>query len=176
MKFVFLIAFFCLSISFANDHVRFGSDFSVEIDNNGIGQKSIIRVITEPDKMHGQELAISVQNSARETAVRTVVPPSADGVYTLPIVFDREGEWGMWMRYGLGLENYERVRRFNIMDEVETVEVGSSTFRNYFLKPEVPDYVQPMGYAIFGTLLLCVLLILARLFYWINRQHNKLIS
>jgi len=31
-----------------------------------------------------------------------------------------------------------------------------------------------MGYAIFGTLLLCTLLMLARLFYWLTNKHRKL--
>jgi len=171
---ILAIALFCFTTSFANQHFRIGSDFSVEIDNKGIGQESIIRILTDPEKMQGQELSISVQSPKQETFVRTVLPPSEDGVYKLPIAFDQTGEWGMWMRYGLGLENYERIRRFNIRDEVGVIGVGSSTFRNYFLKPDVPNYVQPMGYAIFGTLLLCTLLMLARLFYWLNRKHNKL--
>ncbi len=165
-----------LTIGFANQHVRFGSDFRVEVDNRGIGQESMIRVITDPEKMKGQELSVSVQSPERETVVRTVVPFSEDGIYELPIVFDQTGEWGMWMRYGLGLENYERIRRFEIGDEAEVVQAGSSTFRNYFLRPDVPDYVQPMGYAIFGTLLLCTLLMLARLFYWLNNKHRNLTS
>lgn len=168
---VVTILFFISNFSLASEHVRLGSDFTIEIDNQGILQPSTISIFTDVAEMQGQEMTVSVRSARGRTALRTVVVPTEDGVYSFPIDFDSVGEWGVWMRYGLGLETYERVRRFQINDVVGVVEVGSSSFRGT-LRPDVPDYVQPMGYAIFLTLLLCTLLMLGKLFYWINRQHT----
>lgn len=164
----FIIIVFICSGTFANSHWRTGADFRLEIDNKGIGQESVVTIYTDIEK----DLTASLRSARGDTALRTVLRPSQDGVYSFPIVFDHAGEWGVWLRYGLGLETYERIRRFDIRDEVRVMDVGSSTFRGYSFRPDVPDYVQPMGYAIFGTLLLCTLLMLARLFFWISRRHN----
>lgn len=166
-----LIILICSSV-FANGHRRIGSDFTLEVNNNGIGQESIVTIFTDVEKTQGKDLTISIRSAVGETALRTVVAASKNGSYSFPIVFDSTGEWGVWSRYGFGLDSYERVRRFQINDAVEVVEVGSSSYRGY-LRPDVPNYVQPMGYAIFGTLLLCTLLMLARLFYWLNNKHRK---
>lgn len=170
LKVSFIIMLLLCSSAFANSHWRIGADFTVEVDNKGIGQESVITILTDIEK----DLTVSVRSGKGETALRTVLRPSQDGVYNFPIVFDHTGEWGIWMRYGMGLETYERIKRFDIQDRVEGIGLSSSTFRGYSFRPDVPNYVQPMGYAIFGTLLLCTLLMLARLFYWLNNKHRKL--
>ena len=169
-KLILISTIFLLNFVVANSHTRLGANVSLEINNQGLGQPSTITILTDPAETRGQEFGISVRNANWETVLRTVVTSSENGEYSFPIVFDSTGEWGIWMRYGLGLENFERTQRFVIGDEVDVLG-GSSSFRGS-LAPDVPNYVQPMGYAIFGTLLLCTLLMLTRLFYWLNKQHR----
>lgn len=153
---------------------RFGTNFSsnqrlarVTVAHLGT-QPSRILVQLEPSQAAGKgELVVSLTQGS--THYRQVLLPLGPGRYALSYTFPNEGRWNIYLRYGPGQAGY-------VGSEHVEIRSGSGLAQELDIKlysgynGNVPAYVQPLGFVVFGLLATTALLSVVWLLRWIGRQ------
>ncbi|MEZ4606111.1 MAG: hypothetical protein R2880_16795 [Deinococcales bacterium] len=159
--FVFLIMLLSMTIA-QNLPIRQGSAVTLNIlpEAQGIG------IEVDEKLTQGRELTTWLRNLDTQKSFRTVLAPQDDGNYQLnyPLA---EARYGFWMRYGTGIDTYSEYLRFSVTNPLSSTRFGG-IFQSE-LRPHVPASAQPLGYAVFGFIMLLSLAITALLFGKISR-------
>jgi len=151
-----------------NFQVKTGATAEIRIEHGGLGTPATITVTTDPP-LQG-ELTVNAHHRDGE-AERVMIRPSREaGIHVFETSFDERGEWGLWLRYGSGIDLYGDYLVFNVSDRAVD-RVHASTFEGV-LAADVPAYVQPLGYAVFGLLLVLSLGTITWTLRWFARQKG----
>ncbi len=123
---------------------------TVSITSSGAEQPSLVEVRLEPGSANRGELYLSLSQAGRYK--RRVLQPSAPGVYRLRYTFPAPGDWNVYLRYGPGQAGLVTWLTVNVSPPSGRGEALSKTvsarFEDGFAR-DVPEYVQPLGYAAF---------------------------
>jgi hypothetical protein len=108
-----------------------------------------VEVRLEPRDATRGELYLSLTSlEQRGLHHRRVLRPLEPGVYGLEYTFPRGGVWGFYVRFGPGQAGFVGFGRLPITGEAQQLRLELT---DGFAR-EVPPYVQPLGYALFGLL------------------------
>jgi hypothetical protein len=102
---------------------------------------------------------------------RRIVPPYKPGLYRLEYTFEDYGFWEVSLRSGIGLDRYYGEINLDISDGTQTF-----TRRSIFhgdLETTTPQYIQSIGFAVFGVLLLITLVLVGSLLRWLKVHHHS---
>lgn len=118
------------------------------------------------DAWHGDLFVSLYRGGFRE---RKGVRPDESGDYQLPVRVPEAGEWGIYLRYGVAQTGFAGYGQLRVPEAggTATTTVGlSSGFSG-----DVPGYVQPLGFALFGLIAVLALLGLRVLLEQIRRSQ-----
>jgi hypothetical protein len=128
---------------------------TVSVTRGGTGQPSLVEVRLEPQSANGSgELFLSLSQNGQYK--RRVLQPSTPGVYRLRYAFPTAGNWNVYLRYGAGQAGLVAWTEVSVPPPAGR-EVATARFEDGYAR-DVPGYVQPLGYAAFGLLMVLALL------------------
>lgn len=137
---------------------------TVSVTRDGAGQPSLVEVRFELKRANDSgELFLALSQNGQYK--RQVLQPSAPGVYRLRYSFPAEGDWNVYLRYGAGQAGLVAWTEVSVPPSPGRVETVSVRFEDGYAR-EVPGYVQPLGYAIYGLLTILAFL---GVIYLLNR-------
>lgn len=168
---VLLVALILTGFAWAQE--RDGGKADIAILQRGVGRPSVVEVRTDPEVTGRGELFYYLIENGGGVTLRGAVPPSAPGLYRFEVSVPKAGQWGLSLRHGVGLELFYAFRWFTL-DPAATGAVRAAETFEAELGPEAPRFVQPLGLAIFGVVLLCSLSLVFVVLRWLDRQGGKL--
>lgn len=154
---------------------RDGGSAQIIVRQRGEGNTSVVEVRTDPASTERGELFYFLIENGGGVTRRGAIPPSEPGHYQFQIAVPEAGKWGLSLRHGVGLELFYTFRWLTLDPAATTTLRVSGTFEPE-LGPEAPRFVQPLGMAIFGAVLVCSLLLVFGVLRWLQRQGAKLQS
>ncbi len=171
-KLLILVLIFAGGISFAQWQGKQGSSVTLNVDYQGLNQPSTLSIKTNPEVKGELLIDLHFRGPHQARLGKTVVRPLKNGELSLPYTFNQTGAWGIWMRYGTGIDTYQEYISFDIADTP-----SSRTYGGLFegdLATKVPSFVQPMGFAIFGTLLAISIFTVVFSIRWVGQKKQGL--
>ncbi|MCA9835442.1 MAG: hypothetical protein KC422_00940 [Trueperaceae bacterium] len=166
---ILLLLLLCGSLAMAQWQGKQGSSVTLTIDYQGLNQPSTLTVITSPEVKGELLIDLHFRGPDEARLGKTLVRPLRNGELSFPYTFDQTGEWGVWMRYGTGIDTYQEYIRFTLAEGPRVRNYGGLFEGD--LASSVPGFVQPLGFAIFGFLLLISLVTLIFTIRWV--AHKK---
>lgn len=166
---IFLV--FLTGLGLAQWQGKQGSSLQLSLDYQGLEQPSSLSIQTSPPVKGELVIDLHFRGPSESRLGQTLVRPFKNGEIIMPFRFDQTGEWGIWMRYGTGIDTYQEYIRFNL-DETPVRRSYGGLFEGD-LGSDVPDYVQPLGFAIFGFLLLISIVTLVFSIRWIASKKRS---
>ena len=161
----FVTILFIVTINFAsntnarhNSQGRVGSDAEILVSKRSAGQPTFIEVRTDPNITKNSEMMVYCfppEGRGNAPILRHLVPASKLGLYHLEIDFPRQGKWDVSFRYGIGLDLYYTSLDINIGSLSNADMHYQQTFRGD-LEQGTPKFIQPLGFSIFGLVLVIV--------------------
>lgn len=176
MSWRLVLSLSCLMLMAAHAHdgvhpLRAGPDApmaTVTMTHQGSGLPSLIDVQLEPAHAAGRgELFLSFTKG--KTHKRQVLQLIGEGRYRLEYIFPEAGSWHVYLRYGAGQAGYLTYRVMNITPRAGAVDTLTVRFTDSFAG-DVPPYVQPLDFAVFGLLAVLALASIVTLLRWIHWQ------
>ncbi len=152
---------------------REGGNVEITVRQRGEGNPSIVEIHTDPAITGRGELFYYLIENGGGVTLRGAVPPREPGYYQFEITVPKAWQWGLSLRHGVGLELFYAFR-WLVLDPVATTTLRATETFEAELGPEAPRFVQPLGMAIFGTVLLVSLLLVFAVLRWLQRQRLKL--
>lgn len=144
---------------------------TVAVSREGNRQPSLVEVRLDPATANGSgELFLSLSQNGQYK--RQVLQPSAPGVYRLRYAFPAGGDWNVYLRYGAGQAGLVAWTEVLVSPSPGRGETASARFEDGYAR-EVPAYVQPLGYAAFGLLMILALLGVIHLLNRIRRAPTS---
>jgi hypothetical protein len=95
-------------------------------------------------------------------------------VYELEYPFEA-GHWGINLRYGTGLDIYYAHVSNYLEPSQERTLLFYDTFRGD-LSETTPRYIQPLGFGIFGLMLVIALTLIITILRWLKRQQKPSVT
>jgi hypothetical protein len=134
----------------------------VTLDEAAPGARVRVTAETDPERSGASELMVFAFRPGQREAglIRALTPPAAPGVYRLELSLPEAGTWGFTVRYGVGLDLYYAT----VQQRLEPTGNRSFTQQTAFrgaLAEAVPRYAQPLGFAVFGLVLLIAISLVA---------------
>ncbi len=161
----------------SHDSGPLGSSYKVVITEQGPGRTVVIDLETDP-AITGRDEAffyLFPRDAETSNSIRRKIPPLELGHYHLEVMLPKAGEWGISMRYGVGLDlSYAFVSP--VLDPDGSGEQRFAGFFRDGLGEDVPNYIQPLGFTIFGLLLLTALLLLGVILRRLARARRQLLG
>ena len=160
-----LLSFLLLSLNLAWAAPRVQT-VTMTIEQND--KQLFLEVHTETQTWNEMSFYI-YQPGGSKDFIRRIVPPSQPGVYRLEYTFSDYGYWEISLRSGIGLDRY-----YGQVDVIIDESSKSFTRRSVFqgdLDSTAPHYIQTIGFAIFGFLLLMTLVLIGAILRWLNQGH-----
>ncbi len=133
-------------------------------------QKNLILEVQTEDKSWHELSFYIYKPGSRRDFVRRIVPPSEPGLYRLEYTFADYGSWEINLRYGTGLDRYYGWINLEI-DESSKNFIRRNIFQGD-LDRTAPRYIQSIGFAIFGLLLLISLVLIGAILRWLSHRHH----
>jgi hypothetical protein len=135
------------------------------------GKQLILEVHTEEKQNPLAEMSFYIyQPGASRDFTRRIVPAVSPGVYRLLYTFPQDGYWEINLRQGIGLDRYYAELSLTIDESAQ-----SYSRRMVFqgdMDRQTPGYIQGIGFAVFGLLLLITLILLWSILRWIKRSSS----
>lgn len=168
-RFALLLLVFFSCLGLAQWQGKKGSSASLTIDYAGLNQVSSFSLKSTP-AIKG-ELLIDLHYRGKDGPPSSkLLRPLVNGTHSFNYRFSKTGDWGIWMRYGIGIDSYQDYLRFTV-PETATIKIYPLFFEGA-LSSNVASYVQPLGFTLFAVLLGISALVLVFTFRWIGKKRN----
>lgn len=168
MKALIILLITLNSLAIAQWQAKQGSSVEVTLEFSGVGQQS--RLVLKTDPPVNKEILLRLESNSGLSSVSLIRPALAKGEHVFEYDFAETGGWWGWMRYGVGVDTYQTSIRFTLPEQAES-KFFSKRFRGD-LEENVPDYVQPVGFAILGLILLFSCVIVISAVRWVAKQQS----
>ncbi|HEX7002844.1 MAG TPA: hypothetical protein VF168_01495 [Trueperaceae bacterium] len=131
--------------------------------------RGVLEIELLPEGSWRRDVFVSLYRG--EFRERKGIRPQTDGSYRSQVTIPEGGEWGVYLRYGVAQAGYAGYGRLAVPPPGEsssTIVRLASGFAG-----EVPPYVQPLGFAVFGAIALATLFGLRALLQRVRRSQQS---
>lgn len=123
------------------------------LDSAGNGAPLRVEVRPSGTRADVRELNVGLYSFAESRLLtRQVVPRAAPGVFRTTVDLPHAGEWGLSVRYGLGLDMHYAFAE-TTLDPADAIAVRTTVPARGGLG-DAPAYLQTAGFAVYGLVLL----------------------
>ena len=157
---------------------RSGSAADITVTERGPEQPTLVEVRTDPALTKNSEMMLYIYPREVGRAggfIKRLEPPVEPGLYRFEVTLPHVGEWGINPRYGIGLDLYYT----SFAGRIDPAGAETFSFARTFrgdLGADTPAYIQPLGFSIFGVVLVTALGLVVAVLRWLGRQEPRTVN